>query len=52
VQGSEIEHSIVLESSQILDIPTRIESSLMGRNVRGGLAAARPRAYRFKVGDN
>jgi glucose-1-phosphate thymidylyltransferase len=52
VQGSEIEHSIVLESSQILDIPTRIESSLMGRNVRVCLAEARPRAYRFMVGDN
>jgi glucose-1-phosphate thymidylyltransferase len=52
VQGSEVEHSIILESSHILDIPTRIESSLMGRNVRVCRAEARPRAYRFMVGDN
>jgi len=52
VQGSEIEHSIVLESSQILDIPTRIESSLMGRNVRVARTNVRPHAYKFMVGDN
>jgi glucose-1-phosphate thymidylyltransferase len=52
IQGSEIEHSIVLESSQILDIPTRIESSLMGRNVRVARTDVRPRAYKFMVGDN
>lgn len=52
VQCSEIEHSIVLEASQILDIPTRIEGSLMGRNVRVARTDERPRAYKFMVGDN
>jgi glucose-1-phosphate thymidylyltransferase len=33
IEDSEIEHSIVLEYSKIIDIPQRIEDSLIGRNV-------------------
>jgi len=52
VEDSEIEHSIVLESSQILGVAARIESSLLGRNVRLTRRDARPKAYQFMVGDN
>jgi glucose-1-phosphate thymidylyltransferase len=52
IADSEIEHSIVLEESQIIGIGSRIESSLLGRNVQVRRGDARPRAYKFMVGDN
>lgn len=52
IEGSEIEHSIVLESSHIVGIGSRIESSLVGRNVRIWRGDTRPKAYKFMVGDN
>ena len=52
IEDSEIEHSIVLESAQIVGIGARIESSLVGRNVRLLRGAVRPKAYKFMVGDN
>jgi glucose-1-phosphate thymidylyltransferase len=52
VRGSEIEHSIILKSSSILDLETRIESSLIGKDVRITRAGGRPRASRFMVGDS
>jgi glucose-1-phosphate thymidylyltransferase len=51
VRGSEIEHSIVLEDSRILDVGGRIEGSLVGKNVVIEKHSAKPRAYRFMVGD-
>jgi len=42
----------VLEESQITGIDSRIESSLLGRNVQVRRGDARPRAYKFMVGDN
>ena len=45
ISSSELEHSIVLEQSVIEDIETRIEDSLIGRNVRltrSGDEAPRP----------
>src|SRR5262245_21383087 len=50
--GCEIEHSIVLERSQILSVPVRIESSLIGREVVITASQARPRAHRLMVGDS
>jgi glucose-1-phosphate thymidylyltransferase len=47
----EIENSIVLEGSEIRDVPRRIDSSLIGKNVRIGRHPAKPRAYRFMLGD-
>lgn len=47
----EIENSIVLAGSEIRDI-ARIDGSLLGRNVRIVRTDARPRAYRFMLGDN
>ena len=52
VRDSEVEHSIVLEHSQILDIPQRIEDSLIGRNVEITRAPLKPRAHKLILGDN
>jgi glucose-1-phosphate thymidylyltransferase len=52
VEGSEIEHSIVLENTQILDIPHRIEDSLIGRNVEITRSPIKPKAYKMMLGDN
>jgi glucose-1-phosphate thymidylyltransferase len=51
VQSSEVEHSIVLENSQIVDIPHRIEESLIGRNVEVARSPMKPRAYKLMLGD-
>ena len=52
VEESEIEHSIVMEHSQILGIPHRIEDSLIGRNVVIQCSPIRPKAYKLTLGDN
>ena len=52
LRDTEIEHSIVLEGAVITDLATRIEDSLIGRNVRIYRMPVRPVAYRFMLGDN
>jgi glucose-1-phosphate thymidylyltransferase len=52
VRNSEIEHSIVLENSQIIDVDQRIEDSLIGRNVEITRSPLKPRAYKLTLGDN
>ena len=52
VKGSEIEHSILLEGSSISDLATRVEDSLIGKNVRIYRLPVKPSAYRFMLGDN
>jgi glucose-1-phosphate thymidylyltransferase len=52
VERSEIEHSIVLEYSRIVDIPQRIESSLIGRNVEIARSPLLPKAYKMTLGDH
>jgi glucose-1-phosphate thymidylyltransferase len=51
VVNSEIEHSVVLERSRIIDVP-RIEDSLIGREVEVVRSQIRPRALRMMVGDH
>jgi glucose-1-phosphate thymidylyltransferase len=51
IRGSEVEHSIILEDSRIVDVGGRIESSLVGKNVVIEKHSRRPRAYKFMVGD-
>ena len=51
ISGAEIEHSILLAYSVVRDIE-RMESSLLGRNVKIDRDRRQPRAYRFMVGDN
>lgn len=52
IRGSEIEHSVVLEKSSIIDIHARIEDSLIGQNVEITKSTLRPKAYRLMVGDS
>jgi glucose-1-phosphate thymidylyltransferase len=52
VSRAEIEHSILLEGSEIRDLDARVESSLIGRGVTIVRSDAKPRAYRFLVGDS
>jgi glucose-1-phosphate thymidylyltransferase len=49
---SEIEHSIVLERSHIHDVPRRIESSLIGKDVVVCANDSRPRTHRLMLGDS
>jgi glucose-1-phosphate thymidylyltransferase len=48
---TEIEHSIVLEGSEIVEIGSRVDESLIGREVRIYKCPPKPLAYRFMVGD-
>jgi glucose-1-phosphate thymidylyltransferase len=49
---AEVEHSIVLERSVIEDVPTRIDSSLIGKDVVVTRSPDRPRAHHIMVGDS
>jgi glucose-1-phosphate thymidylyltransferase len=51
IVNSEIEHSVVMERSRIVDIP-RLEDSLVGREVEVVRSQTRPRALRVVVGDH
>jgi glucose-1-phosphate thymidylyltransferase len=51
IEGAEIEHSILLEGASVEGLDGRMESSLLGRDVRVTRARSQPRAYRFMVGD-
>jgi len=48
---SEIEHSIVLEQSRIVDM-ARIEDSLIGKKVEVTRSRSRPQAHRLMLGDH
>jgi glucose-1-phosphate thymidylyltransferase len=52
IRNAEVEHSILLAGSSVCDLAGRMESSLLGRNVKIRRDARQPRAYRFLVGDN
>jgi glucose-1-phosphate thymidylyltransferase len=52
IEGSEVEHSILLCGSSVHGLAGRMESSLLGRNVAIRRDDRQPRAYRFMVGDN
>lgn len=51
ISQTEIEHSIVLEGSEISEIGSRIDESLIGRGVRIFKCPPKPSVYRFTVGD-
>jgi glucose-1-phosphate thymidylyltransferase len=52
VESAEVEHSILLEGSSVRGLDGRMESSLLGRDVRIGRSTRQPRAFRFMVGDS
>ncbi len=49
---AEVEHSIVLAGSVVEDLDTRMEASLLGRNVRLTRGNGMPKTLRLMVGDN
>jgi glucose-1-phosphate thymidylyltransferase len=52
VRRSEIEHSILLSGSVVEDLGTRMEASLLGRNVKLTRSEGMPKTFRLLVGDN
>jgi glucose-1-phosphate thymidylyltransferase len=52
VESSEIEHSIVLEHSEVIDIPYRIEDSLIGRHSTITRSPIKPKALKMTLGDH
>src|SRR5437588_1899770 len=51
IENAEVEHSILLAGAEVHDLLGRMESSLLGRNVKVGRDQRQPRAYRFLIGD-
>lgn len=51
IRGSEIEYSIVMESSTVQGV-RRVDHSLIGRNVKVGYKTTLPKAYTLVLGDN
>ena len=52
IVGSEVEHSILLAGASVRDLETRIEASLLGRNVSLSRTHEMPKTLRMIVGDN
>lgn len=52
VENCEIERSIILEHARICNIPTRLQDSLIGRNVDIDVADRKPRALKLNLGDH
>ena len=52
VRRSEVEHSIILAGAVVRDLGTRMEASLLGRNVRLTRVDGMPKTLRMMVGDN
>lgn len=52
IENTEIEDSIVMEGSKIIDIKSRIETSIIGRETNIKRDHMRPRVHKFIVGDH
>ncbi len=52
VTGSEIEHSILLRGAVVRNLATRMEASLLGRNVKVASSEGLPKTIRMMVGDS
>jgi glucose-1-phosphate thymidylyltransferase len=52
IRNSELERCIVLDNSQILDVPFRIQDSLIGRNVSVEHSERKPIALKMNLGDH
>ena len=48
---TEVEHSIILEGSEIRDVGSRIDESLIGRETKIYKCPTKPSVFRFMVGD-
>ena len=51
VEGTEIEHSIVLPEAELRFVGTRVESSVIGRRARIARGFHLPGAIRLSIGD-
>jgi glucose-1-phosphate thymidylyltransferase len=51
IQNCEIEHSVVLENTRLLNVSARIADSLIGRNVEVGRAEGQNKALKIMLGD-
>lgn len=51
IEHSEVEHSIVLENSKVLDVPYRIADSIVGRNATITRSEIKPKAIKMNLGD-
>jgi glucose-1-phosphate thymidylyltransferase len=52
IEGSEVEHSIVLSGSEIKHLPARMEGSLLGKDVKLARSDGVAKTMQFLVGDN
>jgi glucose-1-phosphate thymidylyltransferase len=52
VRSAEVEHSIILENSKVVDIEGKLADSLIGKDVVVTRTHARPRAYKLMLGDH
>jgi glucose-1-phosphate thymidylyltransferase len=52
IEGAEIENSIVLDEASVHFVPSRIESSVIGRGARIGVDFRLPRSMRLSVGEH
>ncbi len=52
IEGSEVEYSIVLEHSSIVDVHGRIEESLIGRYAEVTNSPIKPRGHKLMLGDH
>jgi len=51
IEACEIEHSIVLDNSRLVDVPGRIEDSLIGRNVEIISSPHKPKTHKLMLAD-
>jgi glucose-1-phosphate thymidylyltransferase len=52
IEDSEIEHSVILENSHVKDIGTRIQDSLIGRDVTISRSPIKPKALKLTLADH
>jgi glucose-1-phosphate thymidylyltransferase len=52
IRSAEVEHSIILENSRVIDIEGKLTDCLIGKDVLVTRTHARPRAYKLMLGDN
>ena len=52
IKSAEVEHSIILENSRVIDIEGKLTDCLIGKDVLVTRTHSRPRAYKLMLGDN
>jgi glucose-1-phosphate thymidylyltransferase len=52
VSNSELEYTILMERCRVVDLPHRLDASLIGRDVHIGRATSRPGGYKLMLGDH